>query len=190
MKISRKQYINLSKISSEGQMYFFESYSLLYELKKLQLDNKAEASFWKLMLNKEIIDENYIFYVKNSIYRYYDFVNKYAQMIGKFYNLSKITKWSNLKDIDKYHNVPSRLQERISNAYKDPLLKEVLIARHSMTHNQLVSSRGDYISHWVLPLNGEKEKDFNSWKKSSNQILNKSLKCIEDLLKETLQCLL
>lgn len=190
MKISKKQYINLCKMSSEGQMYFFEAYSLFYELKKLQLDNKAEASFWKLMSKKEIIDENYIFYVKNSIYRFYDFVNKYAQMIGKFFNLSKITKWSNLKDIDKYPNVPSRLQEKVSNAYKGPSLKEVLIARHSMTHNQLVSSRGDYISHWVLPLNGEKEKDFDSWKKSSNQILNKSLKCIEELLKETLKCLL
>jgi len=92
MKISKRQYISLSKISSEGQMYFFESYSLLYELKKLHLDNKAEASFWRLFSNKEIINENYIFYVKNSIYRYYDFVNKYAQMIGKFYNLSKVTK--------------------------------------------------------------------------------------------------
>jgi len=111
-------------------------------------------------------------------------------MIGKFYNLSKITKWSNLKGIYKYNNVPFRLQERISDVYKDSLLKEILIARHSMTHNQLVSSRGDYISHWVLPLNGEKERDFNSWKKSSNQILNKSLKCIEELLEETLQCLL
>jgi len=111
-------------------------------------------------------------------------------MIGKFYNLSKITKWSNLKDVKEYNDVPSRLREMVLNAYKDPLLKEVLIARHSMTHNQLVSSRGDYISHWVLPLNGEKEKDFDSWKKSSNQILNKSLKCIEELLEETLQCLL
>ena len=177
-------------MSSDGQKYFFEAYSLLYELKKLKLDNKSETSFWKLLSNKEIIDENYIFYVKNSIYRYYDFVNKYAQMIGKFYNLSKITKWSNLKDVKEYNDVPSRLREMVLNAYKDPLLKEVLIARHSMTHNQLVSSRGDYISHWVLPLNGEKEKDFDSWKKSSNQILNKSLKCIEKLLKETLQCLL
>jgi len=177
-------------MSSDGQKYFFEAYSLLYELKKLKLDNKSETSFWKLLSNKEIIDENYIFYVKNSIYRYYDFVNKYAQMIGKFYNLSKITKWSNLKDVKEYNDVPSRLREMVLNAYKDPLLKEVLIARHSMTHNQLVSSRGDYISHWVLPLNGEKEKDFDSWKKSSNQILNKSLKCIEELLEETLQCLL
>ena len=177
-------------MSSDGQKYFFEAYSLLYELKKLKLDNKSETSFWKLLSNKEIIDENYIFYVKNSIYRYYDFVNKYAQMIGKFYNLSKITKWSNLKDVKEYNDVPSRLREMVLNAYKDPLLKEVLIARHSMTHNQLVSSRGDYISHWVLPLNGEKEIDFDSWKKSSNQILNKSLKCIEELLEETLQCLL
>ena len=190
MKISKRQYISLSKISSEGQMYFFESYSLLYELKKLHLDNKAEASFWRLFSNKEIINENYIFYVKNSIYRYYDFVNKYAQMIGKFYNLSKITKWSNLCDIDKYDNVPLSLQALISNTYKDPLLKEILIARHSMTHNQLVSSRKDYISYWVLPLNGEKETDFDYWKKSSNIILDKSLRCIEELLKETLKCLL
>ena len=173
-------------MSSDGQKYFFEAYSLLYEIKKLVLDNKAESSFWQLMHKQETADENYIFFVKNSIYRYYDFANKYGQMIGRFYSLSKITQWSNLSHIDRYACIPSKLQKIISTAYNNSQLKEVLIARHSMTHNQLVSSRKDYISHWVLPLNGEKEVDFNSWKKSSSIILDEALKCVEGLLTDTI----
>lgn len=188
--ISQEDYDYLGTRSSNGQKYFFECHSLLYELKKLELDNKSESGFWSTLLGKDLSketrNENYVFYIKNSIYRIYDLVNKLAQMIGRYYEIPKLKKWSKFSSLEKplCQKIPEELRESISIAFKSTTLVEVLVSRHSMTHNQLVETRKDYISHWVLPIGGENAKDFETWEIESQEKIIETVGMLEKLFSE------
>jgi hypothetical protein len=192
-ELSKHQYNKLAKRSLEGHCYFFEANSLIYELKKLQLDHYSESSCWKgllgIALNKEIIQENHIFYVKNSIYRIYDFVNKYARMVSEYYGIKKLKDWNKFKNLDtpQYSKIPTAIKESIQKLLRDDDLREILKSRHSMTHNILVKTRKDYVSYWVLPLKGEGSRTFEEWEKSSDSMLKNSIEKLSELLLETLE---
>lgn len=192
-ELSDDLYNKLAKRSSKGHSYFFEANSLIYELKKLQMDYGAESSCWEVLLaislSKDVVQENYIFYVKNSIYRIYDFVNKYARMLSEYYDIKKLDDWNKFKNLDtpQYSSIPTTVKDSIMELLRDDDLKEILNSRHSMTHNILVKTREDYISHWVLPLNGEKSKSFEEWKESSECKLKKIIEKLSELLLNTLE---
>ncbi len=195
-ELTNKQYNALLEKSSEGHKYFFEAYALIYELKKLEEDNRAESKFLRIILgeifSQDVVQENYIFYVKNSTYRVYDFVNKYARMVSKYYKIPKLNDWNDFKNIDnsQYNILPSDIKVEIKGLKNDKDLREILNARHSMTHNLLVKSRKDYISRWVLPLNGEEATTFKEWREYSEKKLAQTLENLTKLLGKTIEALI
>jgi hypothetical protein len=181
-----------TKNNQDAIDYLFEIISLSNELDDLQVEFRLQYPF---LFNQKIVTEanescfhDYIFYLKNSIYRLYDLLNKYALFINsidEYYKRENRTPgWTDLlKNLENIED--PKLAEKIRRTSKDKDIRRILGDRKRMTHSKLVRFQENFLTTFVLPLEGELAKDKLEWIRSSYKILDSAKKRIEDLIKYT-----
>jgi hypothetical protein len=190
---SKKLY-NKNQIDSIS--YLYELISLQNELLSLELKLRL-SGVWSFIVkergevSKESLDE-YFFYLKNSIYRIYDILNKYALFLNTFYkyysNGERSPGWTDLTENISRINSP-KLITKIKQTSEDQNIRKILEDRRDMTHRKMVGFQEEFISTFVLPLNGETTTNKVEWVKGSFSILDGAKKELKSLIDTTFDIL-
>lgn len=201
--VSKKLYNKyLEEKKFDAIAYLMEMLSLQTELYRLEISFREKyplliENFTNAKIPRQYL-EDYFFFLKNCIYRIYDFQNKYALFINtispyiktkpnslesQFPGWNTLTKNLTQPELSDYKDA---IQKAISNLSLDTISKE----RSVMTHRKLVSPNSNYISSYVLPLGGETAKEKAKWISESRHLLKESISTLEILFSDTVDIIL
>jgi len=182
--------------------YLVEMLSLQTELSYLYIYFRekhalAEENILETDITKQYLDD-YSFYLKNCIYRIYDFQNKYALFMNSIIQYVRISPNSLEKKFPGWFTLLKALENTKLSPYKkviiktknNPSLKEITQNRYLMTHRKLILPSSTYISSYVLPLGGEEAKSKGKWIKESKSTLDEAISALDLLFSETIKIIL